>query len=268
MPTQQKIDRVQDIKDRLERSTIAMTANYSGISVNEMVELRRAMRNGGVDFTIVKNSLLFLAAEGANKPQMKEIVQGPTAIALGYDDPVDAARTMADYIRTGRSALVILGAVMGDGAAMSPDEFTKLASLPPRAQLLAMLLGQMQSPIARLLSVLNGPLQALDNVLQARVRQMEAEAPPPEPEPAAEEAPAEEPVAETEPEPESEEAPAEEPETEAEPDADEAPTEEPETEAEPEPDADEAPTEEPVAEPEVEPETAANAETAGDDERE
>ena len=248
MPTQQKIDRVKDIKDRLERSTIAMTANYSGISVNQMVELRRAMRNGGVDFTIVKNTLLFLAADEANKPQMKEIVQGPTAIAFGYDDPVDAAKTVADYIRTGRSPLVILGAVMGDGPSMSPSEFTKLASLPPRAQLLAMLLGQMQSPIARLLSVLNGPLQALDNVLQARVRQMEAEAPPPEPEPAAEE------------------APAEEPETEAEPDADEAPTEEPETEAEPEPDADEAPTEEPVAEAEAE--TEANAETAGDDERE
>ena len=294
MPTQQKIDRVQDIKDRLERSTIAMTANYSGITVNEMVELRRAMRNGGVDFTIVKNSLLFLAAEGANKPQMKEIVQGPTAIALGYDDPVDAARTMADYIRTGRSALVILGAVMGDGAAMSPDEFTKLASLPPRAQLLAMLLGQMQSPIARLLSVLNGPLQALDNVLQARVRQMEAEAPPPEPEsgpgpesaaepdtaeatgeaeespvdaaPASDTEDASAEASEPEPEPAAEEAPAEEPEAEVEPEAEpaaeEAPAEEPDAEVEPEaePAAEEAPAEEP--------ETEANAETAGDDERE
>ena len=274
MPTQQKIDRVQDIKDRLERSTIAMTANYSGITVNEMVELRRAMRNGGVDFTIVKNSLLFLAAEGANKPQMKEIVQGPTAIALGYDDPVDAARTMADYIRTGRSALVILGAVMGDGAAMSPDEFTKLASLPPRAQLLAMLLGQMQSPIARLLSVLNGPLQALDNVLQARVRQMEAEAPPPEPEsgpgpesaaePDAAEATgeAEESPVDAAPASDTEDASAEASEPEPEPAAEEAPAEEPEAEVEPEaePAAEEAPAEEP--------ETEANAETAGDDERE
>ena len=179
MPTQQKIDLVKDIKERLERSTITMTTSFSGISVNQMVELRRAMRGGGVDFTIVKNTLLSLAADEANKPQLKEIVQGPTALALGYDDPVEAAKVVADYIRSGRSRLAIQGAFMGDGAPMSPDEFTKLASLPPRVQLLAMLLGQMQSPIARLLTVLNGPLQALDNVLQARVRQMEEDGPAP-----------------------------------------------------------------------------------------
>ena len=88
LPTQQKIDRVLDIKGRLERSSIAMTATYSGISVNQMIELRRAMKAGGVDFTIVKNTLLSLAADEAQKPQLKEIVQGPMAIALGYDDPI------------------------------------------------------------------------------------------------------------------------------------------------------------------------------------
>ena len=101
LPTQQKIDRVQDIKGRIERSTIAMTTRYSGISVNQMIELRRAMKAGGVDFTIVKNTLLSLAADGAQKPQLKEIIDGPTAIALGYDDPVEAAKAMADFIRTG-----------------------------------------------------------------------------------------------------------------------------------------------------------------------
>ena len=252
MPTQEKIDRVQNIKARLERSTIAMTTSYSGISVNEMTELRRAMRGGGVDFTIVKNTLLYLAADEAHKPQLKEIVQGPTAIALGYDDPVDAARVVADYIRTGRSALVIQGAVMGDGAAMSPDEVTRLASLPPKAQLLAMLLGQMQAPIARLLSVLNGPLQGLDNVLQARVRQMEAEEPASTPDPE----PAPEPEAAAEPEAtvEAEESPAD-----AEPAAEAEEGAEPEAEPEPEPAAEEAPAEEPEAEAEPEPEPEAEA---------
>ena len=257
MPTQEKIDRVQNIKARLERSTIAMTTSYSGISVNEMTELRRAMRGGGVDFTIIKNTLLYLAADEAHKPQLKEIVQGPTAIALGYDDPVDAARVVADYIRTSRSALVIQGAVMGDGTPMSPDEVTRLASLPPKAQLLAMLLGQMQAPIARLLSVLNGPLQGLDNVLQARVRQMEAEEPASKPDPE----PAPEPEAAAEPEAtvEAEESPAD-----AEPAAEAEEAAEPE--AGPEPAAEDAPAEEPEAEagPEPEPE----AEAAGDAESE
>lgn len=257
MPTQEKIDQVQNIKARLERSTIAMTTSYSGISVNEMTELRRAMRGGGVDFTIIKNTLLYLAADEAHKPQLKEIVQGPTAIALGYDDPVDAARVVADYIRTSRSALVIQGAVMGDGAPMSPDEVTRLASLPPKAQLLAMLLGQMQAPIARLLSVLNGPLQGLDNVLQARVRQMEAEEPASKPDPE----PAPEPEAAAEPEAtvEAEESPAD-----AEPVAEAEEAAEPE--AGPEPAAEDAPAEEPEAEAEPEPEP--EAEAAGDAESE
>ncbi|MEC9014627.1 MAG: 50S ribosomal protein L10, partial [Chloroflexota bacterium] len=179
LPTQHKIDRVLDIKGRLERSSIAMTATYSGISVNQMIELRRAMKAGGVDFTIVKNTLLSLAADEAQKPQLKEIVQGPMAIALGYDDPIEAAKTVSDFARNGGTTLAVIGAVMGDGAAMSSSEFTRLASLPPKPIILAMLLGQLQSPIARLVTVMNGPMQSLGNVLAARVRQMEEEGPIP-----------------------------------------------------------------------------------------
>ncbi len=270
MPTQQKIDRVQDIKDRLERSSIAVTTSYSGISVNQMVTLRRAMKAGGVDFTIVKNTLLALAADEAQKPQLKEIVKGPTAIAIGYEDPAEAAKAVADFVRTGGSTLVIIGAVMGDGAPMSPDEVNKLASLPPKPILLAMLLGQMQSPIARLLSVMNGPLQGFGNVLQARVRQLEEEGPAPEPEAA----PAPEASAEPEESGEAAESPATEasadegPAAEAADEApvDEAPTEEaaedapaPEAEA-----AEDAPAdEEPEAE--AEPESEAAEEEAADD---
>ena len=242
LPTQEKIDRVQDIKGRIERSTIAMTTRYSGISVNQMIELRRAMKAGGVDFTIVKNTLLSLAADGAQKPQLKEIVDGPTAIALGYDDPVEAAKAMADFIRTGGTTLAIIGAVMGDDAPMSSSEFTRLAALPPKPILLAMLLGQLQSPIARMVTVMNGPLQSMGNVLTARVRQLEEEGPALDPEPAAEPEVAQEAPAD--------EAPAEEtPETKAtkEAPADEEPAAE--AEAEPEPGAaNESPAKEPEAE--------------------
>ena len=227
MPTQQKTDRVQDIKSRLERSSITMTASYSGITVNEMIELRRAMRAGGIDFTIVKNTLLNLAAAEANKPQIKEIIQGPTAVAIAYDDPAAAAKTLADFIKDGGTSLAIIGAVMGDGAPMPAGDVTKLASLPPKPILLAMLLGQMQAPIARLATVMNGPIQALDNVLQARVRQLEEETPASAEKPKT----APEPEASAEPETSAEETPADEElaiktETETESES-ETPTEEP-----------------------------------------
>ncbi len=242
MPTQQKVDRVQDIKDRLERSSITLTASYAGISVNDMILLRRAMRAGGIDFTIVKNTLLNLAATEANKSQISEIIQGPTAVAIGYDDPAAAAKILSDFIRNGGTSLAIIGAVMGDGAPMSPDEVTKLASLPSKDILLAMLLGQMQSPLARLLTVMNGPIQALDNVLQARVHQLEEQGPAPEAKP---EAPPEAPPEASTEEVTTEEVVTEEPEATAEPEAsaEDAPAEE-----EPAAEAEEAPAEEAAAE--------------------
>jgi len=252
LPTQQKVDRVQNIKDRLERSSIVMTTSYAGISVNQMVELRRAMRAGGVELTIVKNTLLALAADEAQKPQLKEIVNGPTAIAFGYDDPVEAAKAMADFISTGRTSLAIIGAIMGDGAPMSSSEFSRLAALPPKPVLLAMLLGQMQSPLARLLTIMNGPLQSMGNVLQARVRQLEEERP-------AELKPSAEPEASAETEASAEvdggpsdEAPAhEEPSAET---TDDAPADEVPAATEPAAEAEDAP--EAITEPEAEAEAA------------
>ena len=173
MPTQEKFDRVEELKDRLERSTITFGADYTRTSVNQMTELRRAMRAGGIEFTVVKNTLMYLAADQAGMPQVKDIVQGPTAVAFGYDDPAAAAKTISDYARANVNTFSIRGAVMGEGDALGPDAVTRLATLPPKPQMIALLLAQMQAPMSRLVGALNGPVQNLDNVLRARMRQME-----------------------------------------------------------------------------------------------
>ena len=174
MPTEAKIQRVDTLKGKLERSSITVAADYTGMSVNEMTDLRRRMRAAGVDFTVVKNTLTYLASEAAGRPQVKEIVQGPTVMAFGYDDPQDVARALADYIRTSRSTLAIRGAVLGDGSVLPPGDVTRLASLPSKPQMVSTLLGQLQSPLQRLLGVLNGPLRNLDALLQARIQQLES----------------------------------------------------------------------------------------------
>jgi large subunit ribosomal protein L10 len=173
LPTPEKFDRVQELKDQLERSTITFSADYTRTTVNQMTELRRAMRAGGIDFTVVKNTLMYLAAEQAGRPQVKEIVQGPSAVAFGYDDPAAAAKTISDYARVNVNSFSVRGAVMGDGAALGPEGVTRLATLPPKPQMLAILLAQMQAPMSRLVGALNGPVQNLDNVLRARMRQLE-----------------------------------------------------------------------------------------------
>ena len=173
MPTPAKIERVAELQDKLERCSIALTAGYAGIPVNAMTDLRRRMRDAGVEFIVVKNTLVHRAAAAAQVPQFQEIVSGPTAIAFGYADPVDAARAVHDYIRATRSPLTIQGAILGGGTPLPRAEVERLAALPGKSQLLATLLGQMQAPLQRLLGVLNGPLQNLDGLLQARIRQLE-----------------------------------------------------------------------------------------------
>lgn len=177
MPTQAKIDQVKDLREKLEKCSIAVTTTYTNISVNEMTELRRQTRAAELDFMVVKNTLMSRAADAAQLPQIKEILQGPTAVAFGYDEPVDVARILHDYIRTTRSALTIQGAVMGAGPALNTREVERLSTLPSKPQLIAQLLGQMQGPIYGLLRVLNGPLSKFGYLLQARIHQLEAEGP-------------------------------------------------------------------------------------------
>jgi large subunit ribosomal protein L10 len=174
LPTQAKVDKVNELKEKLERCSIAVTTSYTNIRVNEMTELRRRTREAGMEFLVIKNTLMSLAADAAQRPQFKDIMQGPTAVAFGYDDPISVAKTLHDYIRTTRSALTIQGAVMGSGPALPSGEVERLATLPPKDQMVAQLLAQLQSPVYRLLNVLNGPLWNLGGLLQARIRQLEA----------------------------------------------------------------------------------------------
>ena len=174
MPTQAKVDQINELKEKLERCSIAIATDYTGVPVNTMTELRQRMRAAGVEFVVIKNTLAYLAADAAGRPQAREVIQGPTAIAFGYDEPADAAKAVSEYARAGRSILSIRGAVMGDGPAMPPAVVIRLGTLPPKPQLVAILLGQLQAPIQRLLAALNGPLRNLDILLQARIRQLES----------------------------------------------------------------------------------------------
>ena len=154
MPTQEKIDRVAELQDKLERSSIVVSAGYAGMGANRMVDLRRRLREGGVELVVVKNNLLNLAADAATIPQLKDMVTGQTAIAVGYDDAAIAAKAITDAANAA-GAVTINGAVVNREVAMLPAEVSRLAALPPRPTLVAQLLGNMQSPLYGLLSVLN-----------------------------------------------------------------------------------------------------------------
>ena len=165
MPTTDKVRQVEELADRFKRSTIVITTDYTGLGVGQMTELRRAMRERDVEFRVIKNSLALLAADAAGKPQVKEVIDGPTGIAFGYGDAVAPAKALADFIRANRSSLTIRGAEL-DGRVLDTQQVQQLANLPGRDELVAQLLSRMQAPISGLVHVLSGPIAGLARVLQ------------------------------------------------------------------------------------------------------
>jgi large subunit ribosomal protein L10 len=172
LPTDRKIQNVEQLSQLLSECTIAISADFTRMPVTAMTDLRRALRQQDVQFRVIKNRLVYLAADAAGKPQVKDIVEGPTGLALGYGDPVEPAKALVEYIRSTRSPMRIRGGVLGDRP-LSAEEVGDLAALPSRDALLARLLGQLQGPAAGLTYVLSAPISGLVRVLQRRVESLE-----------------------------------------------------------------------------------------------
>ena len=182
MPTQAKEDAVSELADKFGRSSIVITTDYSGLPVGEMTALRRALREAGVEYRVVKNTLAYLAADAAGRPAIKDAIEGPTGIALGYGEPTEPAKALSGFIRSARSELKVRGGEL-DGKTLTEAEVNRLAAMPARDELIAQILMRMNGPIAGLVNVLNGPIAGLARVLQGRVdklRESEQESAQPE----------------------------------------------------------------------------------------
>lgn len=238
MLKEQKERVVEQLAQRLRDSDTLMVADYRGLTMPEIDELRTRLLEAGARFTVVKNTLTRRAAEAAGKPEVLELIDGPTAIAFlnPEGDPAAVAKVLNDTAKT-NDVLVIRGGVL-EGNVVGDVEIKRLATLPPADVLRAQLVGAIAAPLTTVVGLFTAPLRDLVGVLDARIRQLEEQGETvPEPEPEAEAVP-EEPVA-------AEETPAEEPEAAAEPAAEEAPPEEaPQDETEePSAEADQAATE-------------------------
>lgn len=184
LPTQEKINAVAELKDRLERATIVISTEYRGLTVKEMQALRRKLREGGLEVKVVKNTLLRRAADEAGKPAVSEIVEGPTALAIAYDDVIEAAKAVTEYAQSAPQAFKLRGGFM-DGAVLNAAELRDLTKIPPKPVLIAQLLGALQGPLAEfaalvesqtreLHGLLSALLSELPGLVEARARQLES----------------------------------------------------------------------------------------------
>lgn len=170
MPTPQKAKQIDELVDQFERAQLAVLANYRGLSVSQLQELRGNLRGSNAEFTIAKNTLTRIASSKAGVEVPEEHLEGPTAIMFAYDEVVGPAKALSDFVRSSRVLELKVGVM--EGQTLSTADIETLASLPPREELLGKLVGMLASPMARAVGVLGGPSRSLANVLNARSEQM------------------------------------------------------------------------------------------------
>ena len=198
---------VAELTERLRGAETLIVADYRGLTVTEIGDLRGKLLEHGASFSVVKNTLTRRAAEAAGAKDLLALLDGPTAIAFleSDGDPVAVAKALEDAA-TKTKVLVVRGGLL-DGAEIGADDVKKLAKLPPTDVLRAQLVGALAGSLTAVVGLFAAPMRELVGVIDARIRQLEEqgegapveEAEAPAEEPAAEEAPAEEPAAEEAP---------------------------------------------------------------------
>ena len=180
---------VAELAKRLGNADTLMVADYRGLTMPEIDELRTRLLEAGARFTVVKNTLTKRAAEEAGTTEVLELIDGPTAIAFleADGDPVAVAKVLNETSRA-NDVLVIRGGLL-EGTVVGDAEIKRLATLPPAEVLRAQLAGAVFAPMTTVVGLFAAPLRDLVGIINARIRQLEEQgetAPEEEPEPEAE----------------------------------------------------------------------------------
>jgi large subunit ribosomal protein L10 len=174
----QKADKervVSELTERLKTTDTLIVADYRGLSVTEIDDLRTELLKHGARFSVVKNTLTRRAAEAAGAEALLALLEGPSAIAFleSNGDPVAVAKALADVARTTR-VLAVRGGVL-DGSPITAADVENLAKLPPTDVLRGQLVGALAAPMATVVGLFTAPMRDLVGVLQARITQLEAQ---------------------------------------------------------------------------------------------
>jgi large subunit ribosomal protein L10 len=164
---------VEELTERLKSTPTLFVADYRGLSVTEIDELRTKVLESGARFTVVKNTLTKRAAEAAGADALLALLDGPTAIAfIEAGDLVAVAKALADSARTTR-VLAIRGGIL-DGNPISEDDVKNLATLPPVDVLRGQVIGAITAPLMTVVGLIAAPVRDLIGLIDARIEQLQA----------------------------------------------------------------------------------------------
>jgi large subunit ribosomal protein L10 len=170
MHRDKKTQVVAELTEEIRGATALLVADPRGLNVGQLSELRRSLRTHGASFRVTKNTLGRIAAREAGSDALVDLLAGPSGVALCSTDPAPVAKALADFARTSR-LLELRGGVL-DGRAIDAADARRLATLPPRQELLAQLVGSLASPIQGFANVLaqlpRSLVVALDQIRQQK----------------------------------------------------------------------------------------------------
>ena len=173
MPTEKKEKQVKSLEEIFSKATVGVITDYRGLKTPEINELRRKLRENNAEYKVVKNSLAEIAAKNTGHGYLDKTFKGPVGVAFGYGDAAKIVKVVADHLRTTKSAMKMEWGFV-DQRVINGKDLDTLSKLPSREVLLARVVGGMQAPVYGIVNVLAAPLRGLAQVLQARVKQMEA----------------------------------------------------------------------------------------------
>lgn len=162
---EQKERIIEDLTDRIKRQKVLVFTDFRGLKVGETRDLRKKLREAGMEYKVAKKTLIKLALEKAKK--VVDILQFKSSVALvfGYNDPILPAKIISGFSKE-HNKLKILGGLMDDKS-LTTEEIKELAKIPSREELLAKLVWSIKSPVSGFVNVLRGNLRNLIGVLTA-----------------------------------------------------------------------------------------------------
>ncbi|RRR70016.1 MAG: 50S ribosomal protein L10 [Candidatus Viridilinea halotolerans] len=172
MPTQRKIDLVAELSDKMQRSQLAVVADYRGFTVADLFALRGKLRESGAEMIVAKNTLLRLAARNVGKESLEPTLEGPTAVIFAYDDVAKVAKVLVDASQVKVKPLKLKGGLLG-ASPIAPEGLDAVTKLPTREQALAQVLGAVSAPISGVVGVINAAITNVALVIQARIDQLQ-----------------------------------------------------------------------------------------------
>lgn len=166
MPTDTKRQAVTELAELLRSSSAMAVTDYRGLKVSEMQSVRKTLRESGVQLHIAKNRLLKIAADEADRAELKPMLTGPTALATIDGDEAAMAKALAEALRPYSRVVSVRGGMLGS-VAIDASQLSRLATLPSRDVLLSKIAGGMAAPMTSMAGVLAANIRNLVGVLSA-----------------------------------------------------------------------------------------------------